>query len=90
MATRQRGKKRTIKQKKGRKTDPTAQFKKQVIERMERAISQDEAVGRCGVAFLEKLWKCEIISNAKIRQACFDRATKFYNDCMDAATVDIG
>jgi len=62
-----------------------AQFKKKAIERMARAIDQNEASGKCGVAFLNKLWVCERIRDGSRRQACYDRATSFYNDCMDRA-----
>ena len=52
---------------------------------MARAVDQNEASGRCGLAFLNKLWVCERITDASKRDACYNRAIEFYNNCMDRA-----
>ena len=69
----------------GKKTNSNVQFNKKAIQRMARANDQSKAAGVCGLAFLTRLWACDRIKNPKSRQACYDRATRIYNDCMDRA-----
>lgn len=52
---------------------------------MQRAMDKNAASGRCGLAFLERLWECDDMRDGEEKEFCYARAIKFYNDCMDRA-----
>ena len=74
-----------MKQDKDKKRNRTSQLRKKVLKRMERANAKSVAAGRCGLAFLDKLWECDDMRDGEERELCYERAIKFYNDCMDRA-----
>jgi hypothetical protein len=50
-------------------------------------IEQEQAKGRCGLAFLEKVWACDRMHRGGAKLACYNNASAFYNECLKRGGV---